>query len=415
MAQTIPQPCGERTEHLRDDRPFAPTSSPIRRAQSLTVGNSRFQGSLGSATVSSGISTEHSNVHSSGFVEQARLALQSLRLSFESERAAFAEERKLWERERTIMKQRIAELEQEQRKASRIEKNWMALKPSGKDGAQAHDAHHIWEGSSPTLQPTRVFWEEEEEGEEERSSQGPKHSGSINIGHGLPPSLDDALSPTARPVDRPTAVGVPIELVDSSLDGITLKSTALAPDIVAKASSTSPSDAAPPSLSPTQTPDPNPKSTESKKPLHLVLSELGPPEENLVRDAGHTPMTVINHDADTSNISTEVGTLTMESPLAPQQTLESGVSYFPAVDEDKALQGPLGLRNDEKQDIEFLEALDQKLLTEAKKLTEPGPGSDLDESESNISGDEQQLSASEQEAGIKFKHSTNFGSAFGTL
>ncbi|OJD14884.1 hypothetical protein AJ78_04800 [Emergomyces pasteurianus Ep9510] len=409
MAQTIPQPCGENPGpgHLLDDHRFSPTSSPMRRAQSLTAGDSRLKGSDGSSAVSSRASTEHSSVQFSGFIEQSRLALQSLRSSFESERAAFAEERKLWEKERTIMKQRIAELEQGQKKNSRAEKNWMALKRSGKDGAKAHDSHHIWEGSSPTLQPTRVFWEEEEE----QSSQAPKPTGSNNMGRGLPPSLDEALSPQIRPVDRPAAVGVPIELVDSSLDGITLKSTALAPDILAKASSASPSDVASPS--PKQTTDP--KSTETKRPLHIAISELGPPEENLVRDAGHTPMTVINSDADTSNISTEIGTLTMESPLAPQQTLESGELYPPADDEDPALQGPLGLRNDKKQDIEFLEALDQKLLNEAKKLTEPGPGSDPDELESNISGDELQLPDPEQEAGIKFKHSTNFGSAFGTL
>ncbi|KKZ67012.1 hypothetical protein EMCG_07312 [[Emmonsia] crescens] len=364
MAQTTPQPCGESLECTHEDHRLSPTSSHMCRAQSLTVNNnSRLKKADGTATVSGRVSTDHSSSHFFGFSEQSRLALQSLRLSFERERAAFAEERKLWDKERTIMKHRIAELEEGQKKIARIEKTWMASNPSGEEETQAQDVHHVWEGSSPTLQPTRVFREEEEE----QSSQIPKRPLSNNVGLGLPPSLDEALSPRTRPVDRPATVGVPIELIDSSLDGITLKSTAVSHDILAKASSASPSDVTSPSSN--QTPDPN--STETRKPLQITLSKLGPPEENLVRDAGHTPMTVINPVTDTSNISTE--------------------------------------------DMEFLEALDQKLLNEARKLAKPGPSSDSRELESNISGDEQPLSEPEQEAGVKFKHSTNFGSAFGTL
>ncbi|KLJ07508.1 hypothetical protein EMPG_17024 [Blastomyces silverae] len=406
MAQTIPQPCGESLDYTHEDHGMFPTSSPMRRASSPTAYNFHLKWSDGSATLSGRVSRDQPSVHFFDFVEQSRLALESLRLSFERERAAFAEERKLWEKERSIMRHRIAELEQRQgRKSARIERTRMASNPPGSERAQ--DVHHVWEGSSPPMQPTRVFWEEKEE----QNFQGLKHPNGHNHGRGLPPSLDEALSPRARPVDRQAAVGVPIELVDNSLDGITLKSTALAPDILARASSTSPSEAISPSPDHTQ----DPKLVETKKPVQIALSELGPPEENLVRDAGHTPMTVINPDEETSNISTEVGTLTTESPLAPQQTLEPGETYSPEVDEDPALQGPLGLNNDKKQDIEFLEALDQKLLNEARRLARPGPASHSDELESNISDDEQPPSEPEPETGIKFKHSTNFGSAFGTL
>ncbi|PGH08570.1 hypothetical protein GX51_01089 [Blastomyces parvus] len=406
MAQTIPQPCGEILDSTHEDDGMFPTSSPMRRASSPTAYSVRLKRSDGSATTSSRESGDLSIVQFFEFVEQSRLALQSLRLSLERERAAFAEERKLWEKERSIMRHRIAELEQGQRrKPARIEKTRMASDPHGSERAQ--DVHHVWEGSSPTVQPTRVFWGEEEE----QSSQGLKHPSGNKHGLGLPPSLDEALSPRTRPADRQAAVGVPIELIDNSLDGITLKSTALAPDILAKASSASPSEAISPS--PDRTLDPN--LVETKKPVQIALSELGPPEENLVRDAGHTPMTAIYPDVDTSNVSTEVGTLATESPLAPRQTLEPGETYFPEVDEDPALHGPLGLKNDKKQDIEFLEALDQKLLNEARRLAGPAPTSRSDECEGNISDDEQPLSKPEPETGIKFKQSTNFGSAFGTL
>ncbi|OJD28119.1 hypothetical protein ACJ73_00489, partial [Blastomyces percursus] len=406
MAQTIPQPCGESLECTHEDHGMFPTSSPMRRASSPTAYNLHLERSDGSATLSSRVSRNQPSVKFFDFVEQSRLALQSLRLSFERERAAFAEERKLWEKERFIMRHRISELEQGQRiKSVRVERTRMASHPQGSKRSQ--DVHHVWEGSSPTVQPTRVFWDENEE----QSPQGLKHPSGRNHIVGLPPSLDEALSPRARPVDRRAAVGVPIEFVDNSLDGITLKSTSLAPDILAKASSASSSEVISPS--PDQMLDS--KLVETKKPVQIALSELGPPEENLVRDSGHTPMTVINPDMETSNISTEVGTLATESPLAPRQTLEPGETYSPEVDEDPALQGPLGLKNDHKQDIGFLEALDQKLLNEARRLAEPGPTPYSDELESNISDDEQPLSEPEPETGIKFKHSTNFGSAFGTL
>ncbi|EEQ87034.1 uncharacterized protein BDCG_02154 [Blastomyces dermatitidis ER-3] len=405
MAQTIPQRCGESHDCTHEDHRMFPTSSPMRRASSPTAYNFHLERSDGSATLSSRVSRDQPSVKFFDFVEQSQLALQSLRLSFERERAAFAEERKLWEKERSIMRHRIAELEQGQRRTARVERTRMASHPHRSE--RAHDVHHVWEGSSPTMQPTRVFWDENEE----QSPQGLRHPSGHNHGVGLPPSLDEALSPRARPVDRQSTVGVPIELVDSSLDGITLKSTALGPDILAKASSASPSEVISPS--PDQTMDS--KLVETKKPVPIARSELGPPQENLVRDAGHTPMTVIDPGVATSNISTEVGTLTTESPLAPRQTLEPGETYSPEVDEDPALQGPLGLKNDKKQDIEFLEALDQKLLNEARRLAGPGPTSHSDELENNLSDDEQPLSEPEPETGIKFKHSTNFGSAFGTL
>ncbi|EER37506.1 conserved hypothetical protein [Histoplasma capsulatum var. duboisii H88] len=404
MAQirAIPQPsgCGERLEYTHRETEESSTLSPSRRPTSPTSDNSRLKWPDG---VSSTVSTDFF-----GFVEQSRLALQSLRFSFERERAAFAEERKLWEKERSIMIHRITELEQERKRgSSRIEKPRMASNPSGKEGRQTQDVHHVWEGSSPTLNPTRVFWQ----GDEEQSPRSSIHSKSNNHGPELAPSLDEALSLTTRPVDRYAAVGVPIELVDSSLDGITLKSTALSPDILTRTTSTSPSDA----VSPSRNRALDPKLVETRKPAQLVLSELGPSEENLVRDAGHTPMIAIKPDVGTSGVSTEVGTLTTDSPLAPQQTRELGETYFSTVDEDPALQGPLGLKHDKEQDIEFLEALDQKLLEEARKIAKPGPLSGSCELERSVSGDEEPSTQPEPEPDIKFKHSTNFGSAFGTL
>ncbi|PGH13935.1 hypothetical protein AJ79_03350 [Helicocarpus griseus UAMH5409] len=422
MAQVAPKSClsmnrGELPDCAQEEVRFSPTSPPMRRAQSLTVDKSRFKGSGPTTSLpsSSGVSADNSNLYFFGYIEQSRLALQSLRVSFERERAAFAEERKLWEKERIIMKQRITELEQGQPNSARKEKAQMASDPSGQQARKARDIHHIWEGSSPTAQPTRVFSGESEGRNPQQTKQPDRYK---DLGFGSPPSLDEALSPRSRPVDRSAAVGVPIELVDRSLDGITLKSTALPPDVLARASSSTPSSLTSPSTS--QPPDPKPM--KPKPPLRIELSELEYPEENLIRDAGHTPMAFINRDTDTSNpdttsVSTELGTLTQESPLAPQQTLNPGISadsYLPAVDEDPALEGPLGLQNDKNQDLEFLEVLDQKLLSEARKITQSGRGSDSTEQDS-INSEGEERGEPGAEPGIRFRHSTNFGSAFGTL
>ncbi|KAK2751573.1 hypothetical protein FQN55_000294 [Onygenales sp. PD_40] len=386
----------------RDDCPykkarFSPTSPPM---EVQVTDNSHSAKIYGPSTLSDGVPEDPRGSHFSGYIEQSRLALQTLRLSFERERAAFAEERKLWDKERAIMKRQIAEMERGQRKTDRpTTGSGMAARQGGNHTEDTQ--HHIWEGSSPTAKPTRIFLNETDD----QRPRIPKHQ-DHDIGYA--PSLDEALSPGSPPVDRSNAVGVPIELLDSSLDGITLKSTALPLDIAAKVSS--PSASAHTSPSQKQTAEP-------KAPFHLELSKLGPPEENLVRDAGHTPKAVITQDPDMDDASTVSGSMMGESPLAPQHTqqhIESSESYSPEVDDDPALQGPLGLKNDETQDHEFLEALDKRLLNEARKIVQASPGSDFgSDEEENLS--DRALPEQEPEPGIKFKRSTNFGSAFGTI
>ncbi|EEH46041.1 uncharacterized protein PADG_02191 [Paracoccidioides brasiliensis Pb18] len=405
MAQAAAKSGGESPKCSYTGTLFSPTSPPVRRAQSLTVGNLPLKRPDDPSTTLSGTSAHDPSFrYFFGYIEQSQLAIQSLRTSFERERAAFAEERKLWEKERTIMKLTIAELEKGQIKLGRMEKTPMPSNPIGMQARKPQGIHHIWEGSGPTTHPTRIFLDEVKE----ESPKAPAlHRNHHDIG--VPPSLDEALSPRMRPVDRSVAVGVPIELVDSSLDGITLKSTALPPDVLARASSLSPMPLASP---------PSNEAPDAKHPLRISLSELGPPEENLVRDAGHTPKPIVELGADISNVSTEDNTLTVESPIAPQQTLEAEAtadSYIPDVDDDRALEGPLGLKNDEKQDLEFLKSLDQKLLNEARKITQHGPGSDSSEQDCIGPSQESEHAETEPEPGIKFKHSTNFGSAFGSL
>ncbi|KAJ5586068.1 hypothetical protein N7450_005855 [Penicillium hetheringtonii] len=395
---------------------FSPTATPLRRTKSVS-------GSAPSAKTryprpgSSCIPEMAPLVLDTSYIDQSRALLDSQRANFESERRLFAEERKLWQKERTLLRTKITELEsllKGQQSHSIVSASGLA-KPvfgtpqylQGSSEASAHSAQ-VWEGSSPGGRPTRVFQDEDL---------------SVPDNARLSP-INAALSPQARTVDGGSvgaSVPVPIEKVDSRLDGITLKSTALPPGVVARVIT-------PPSPSPLETSPAAPSAAarpdlEHRESLKLKLSELGPPNENLVRNAGHTPMAII--DADVSQRSTKEASPTEETappcddeeeaPLAPvattiQQPTENGASYFPDIPEDPALKGPLGLINDEEHDNSFLSELDQKLLDQARRILSPSMGSDkLNEDE-----DEAELpNQGEQEPEIKFRKSTNFGTAFG--
>ena len=117
--------------------------------------------------------------------------------------------------------------------------------------------------------------------------------------------------------------------------------------------------------------------------LKLKLEELGPPDRNLTRDAGHTPMAAVvdatptEDDANKTDDGEEVG-----------QPTEKSDSYFPDLPEDPALKGPLSLLNEEEHDRGFLNELNQE-----KDIETPIHG--------------------EQDPELKFKDTKNFGTAFG--
>jgi hypothetical protein len=258
----------------------------------------------------------------------------------------------------------------------------------------------VWEGSSPGSKPTRVFPDNTERPDLPLPSIEEK-------GFGLAQSLDSALSPRFHAVDRSATTNVPIEKLDSTLDGINLKSTALPPDVAKAVTPPSPT-----SLnSPTQKSIPQ----HSKANIRISLADLKQPDENLVRDAGHTPMASLGTDPDTSQQSPNLDIDMEENPLAPQTTLyrpaEPSDSYFPDVEDDLALKGPLSLQNDEGKDSGFLEELDQKLLDEARKALSGPSGS----STRDHPGDGQEnQSEREAEPQLKLKKTTNFGTAFGS-
>lgn len=401
---------------------FSPTQSPSRRTKSVSATFPPTISGYG-RTAFHDSALLNSFAMDTSYIDQSRALLQSQRVNFETERKLFAQERRLWEKERALLRSKITELEavvkDQGKRSNKLGPDAAKLVLGASQMSHANGngfTAQVWEGSSPNSQPTRVFFDYD--------SPNQAHLSPISESGMNPPSLDQALSPQgqlADPSGAPVSLPVPIEKLDSTLDGITLKSTALPPGVVARVIT-------PPSPSPLETQiSPATPGTaarpglEHRNSLKLKLSELGPPNERLLRDAGHTPMAII--DADESQRSTkegsprEVPSQSEEAPLAPVATnvqpSENRESYFPELPDlpdDPALKGPLGLINDEEHDNDFLSALDQKLLDQAKNIL----GSSVESADPNETDPETELpNSGHNEPELKFKKSTNFGTAFG--
>ncbi|KAL4887818.1 hypothetical protein BDV59DRAFT_162291 [Aspergillus ambiguus] len=403
---------------------FSPTATPIRRTQSVPHAHAAHR------TQMLGTKADSATLSASYF-QQVQALLDRQRMMIETERALFAQERGLWVHERHVLLARITELESLERDHGRTSSGRGSnVTSASHTGASApkrsisfqlpFGAPHsttspdnrstttaqVWEGSSPGSRPTRVFTDTEKSDQQNLSipEQG-GHAGTLAVS---PPSLDAALSPKSHAVDSTAnaSVSVPIERLDSKLDGITLKSSALPPEIVARVM-TPPS----PLSRETSPSSASHKAMERRNSLKLKLSDLGPPETNLVRDAGHTPMVCIDRDEETAQLSPKEGALDADEPLAlaaPRQPAENSDSYFADLPDDPALKGPLSLLNEEDHDSEFLKELNQKLLDEARQAVGRSGGEELPEDETAASNQ------AEPEPEIKFKKTTNFGTAFGT-
>lgn len=405
---------------------FSPTATPLRRTVSVAGSTPSRSSKHHPPPIPKIHEVAASLTLDTSYIDESRELLENQRAFFEAERSLFAQERQLWDKERSHLRTKIAELEsllksQKHRTSSPahfVKPSFGTPQYQGLGDPLSHPAQ-VWEGTSPGGRPTRVFQDED--------VPDNTHLSPITEGSGSnPPSLDAALSPQAQTLDPSGAsvsVPVPIEKIDSRLDGITLKSTALPPGVVARVIT-------PPSPSSRETsPSARPGPSEPARPdmehrnsLKLKLSELGPPNENLVRDAGHTPMAIIETDG-SQRTTQEASPVELppceeeEAPLAPmvtqvQQPVENSDSYFPEAPEDPALKGPLGLTNDSEHDNSFLNELDSKLLDQAKRILSTSSGS----SDPNEKATDPELAGQgeqEQDPEIRFKNSTNFGTAFG--
>ncbi|PYH95347.1 hypothetical protein BO71DRAFT_440398 [Aspergillus ellipticus CBS 707.79] len=396
---------------------FSPTPAPVRRSRS--VPDSQFDPN---PSRNSNTGTTHSVV-SAEYLSQVRSLLDRQRANFEGERKIFHEERQLWVNERALLNQKISELESLLRgRGSTGAAATSTAAPTGGFASNPFSAfqnqfgrslstqlpdhsQQVWEGSSPVNKPTRVF-PDEDKTDRQTPTSIPEQGGNLSA---AAPSLDAALSPKSHAADQSAnaCISVPIERLDSNLDGITLKSSALPPEVLARVI-TPPS---PPSLEDSPSLSSRP-SVEHRSNFKLKLSQLGPPEFNLTKNAGHTPMVRIDRDLDTEQPSPQE-TPDEEEPLAsagPRQPAENSDSYFGDVvdlPDDPALKGPLSLVNEEEHDSGFLKELDQKLLSQVKQTL------GFPQDRENQKQAEVEPPSQGEEPEIKFKKTTNFGTAFG--
>ena len=354
---------------------------------------------------------------------------ESYRLLMEHQRHVHEEERSLWQIERQELQARVAELETLVRKHQQSHLSNVSspsavsfhtgmefggsIKSCRSMSESTGDEYWRGAGGRSNAKPTRTFSDPEI----------------------IPPKLPDRWMPSIaedEPTDKvevtkdrqqklrhkPSIDGVKI---DKNLDGIIFKPSGLPLEIVKNImtpQSPSPSDA----ISPT-----------GALPSQIRLSSTNrlTAEDLYTKDAGHTPLARMT-DIDShsvSNVPTPTQVERERPPLEPCPSVnrppnERADSYFPAIpepiNEDPELQGPLGLRNDEAADADFLEELDCKLervASEPRELSEQRAidssitkkGKSIENKDSDNSFDQD-----EPEPKLRIKRSMNFGSRFGS-
>ena len=472
-------------------------TSPVRRSQSIA--NPQNIPLLPSVSSASNLPRQQASsirfknagpeINMDEYIDNTRSVIEAQREGFEKEKMIFDRERKMWNTERARLKERIADLEAKLNKPQatggrRRYSNDSTSAPGVDSFRSTHSSFSgpsvtssasgsrqpsqekdkittpIWEGPEITAPVTRVF-----------SNDDPKTVTHLpSISEDEPLTNGDTVSPKT---DVP-AVPIPIETLDRTLEGIMIKSTALAPSFVARINSGP--------HSPAHSPSPRPHPVDG---LAMEMNNLlSPLDEKLRRHAGHTPMNFGTNGASTGGNSTEHPTPKAERPVAPAPTArpllrpsENSDSYFsfvgesndtinnetsdatdekrradvrrgtlsqagpilredsledPELDEDPALQGPLMLDPAAKlkSSNSFLDLVDAKLQEEIKQhpevSTEPAqtaavvsPGTcNVNASRSPEHDDEYQRKQKELEADdgmpkLKMKRSMNFGSAWG--
>ena len=338
------------------------------------------------------------------------------RKTFEMEHELFAGERRLWKEERALLKSKISELEAMLSGGGRAEKIHHPSHRNVVGSGEFNFGSPVFTTKSPT-----TLWEPSIPWNRLHSRGFHKRERAMDEGWSSLPFTTTRTDVTDSHVAAACA-SVPIEKLDGKLDGITFKSTALPPEVVARVL-TPPSPATQPAPLSSTTTTSKRRPSEHKSVLKLRLSELGPPDKNLTMDAGHTPMAaVVDADADRdadqssshkegqSNVAGDEGQRTLTPPDAKEfrQPTENSESYFPDVPEDPSLKGPLSLLNDEEHDSGFLKELDEKLLHETRQ--DPSFSSDPEDQDNDF---DVPPSQDESELELKFKNTTNFGTAFG--
>ncbi|KAG9776890.1 hypothetical protein ABEF93_005095 [Exophiala dermatitidis] len=382
-----------------------------------------------------------SEIDITAYMEQCRVWNTQLRESHEAERKA-------WDIERTALKARIAELERKlnrtrdpKRRSSNdsssasLHSFCSDLHYFGTDGTHrsrltsepAHAPPPVWKGPESTPPVTRVFSRDDDVA----------HLPSISETEPLQ-SQSKEISPTTSGQEN---VPVPIEQVDNTLDGITLKSAALTSSF--DTGITSPQFATPVHSPPAQPEE----GTEGL--LQVDLKNLvSPLDEKLKMHAGHTPMafdgTLSSGVETTDNLTPKqeqpfAPAPTARPPLRPTEASDSYFSFTSAANEpeadtqqtipeaqepeqnpihepedDPALKGPLMLDPGAKTEAAstFLHIVDEKLVELVHDTKEDSEASEQKQAAESSPAPAQE-EADDDMPRLRIRNSTNFGSAWG--
>ncbi|KAI4121645.1 MAG: hypothetical protein LQ338_006252 [Usnochroma carphineum] len=357
-------------------------------------------------------------IASEGYVRHYQDALDHQRRAFDSERA-------MWNIERTGLVEEIASLEASLRKFQASPRGQQSAStkipilssgsprlgsfPGAYGPRHAHEdpGNQPWRGSGGKggAQPTRNF-------SESATNMQTNFGRLSSIAENVPPAKFGKSFPES--VKQPSrGVGGPD--IQKHYDGITFRSTATTSTqpIGYKSRVTGSLSSLPESPGTLQLP---------------IVHEVGTAtDDNLTKDAGHTPLarTVPVLDGTTSAVESDLPTPASEQerpPLEPRASVakipsERSDSYFPPpaddFDQDPELQGQLGLNNDRSNDNQFLSELNTKLARAAECPAPPTaaqvPANLTEASRDNVEGFDQP----EPEPKLRIKRSMNFGSQLG--
>ena len=346
---------------------FSPTLSPRRSMVDMSR-SSRLDSEPGSPIAYPAI-----------YIDQSRALLDRQRRIFDQERSLFDQERAMWETERQALYARIKDLERSSGTANgRPPDDARAPFVPWKKAASSHQApplpsiaeaevngdaltsHHtqpgakekFWEGGSSRLNPARVF--------SNPPFLDPSSQAFIpetHRAHGGPGSSSTTVNGHAHGHAMEIGQGIDISLIRDDLDGITLKSSAVPASIVSQIGSPSGS---------------------SLRPSPPIASHIrSPSEENLTKNAGHTPPTthldlLVNGDDGVATPTQSRPHLRLHPPSLASLSSQPAIAIDPQnASPEPELRGPLSLPTEGEaapESSRFLEALDSKLMHEAQKV-----------------------------------------------
>ncbi|MCJ1470827.1 hypothetical protein MMC07_009474 [Pseudocyphellaria aurata] len=372
--------------------------------------------STASQTTASPTRTSTSLVASPQYMHQYRTLMDHQRQVFEEERA-------LWHTERSEMQEKIARLEASLDRSQATSSSHVSS-PGGPNGSGTSSSwnpgHHnglakpftgeeFWRGpgGKNDAQPTRTFTNLADQ--------------SLKVGDRLPIIVENSKVYTAeavsfstdadsRSLSKASTRGIG---TDKNLDGITFRKTTV-PTITESLIT---------SQDPLPHQSPSPTRVSSGSILTPVSLSMAPPDP-YTKDAGHTPLARRSEyslnggqDARSGESATPPRLELERPPLEPRasavrMSLERADSYFPPIegdnDGDTELKEPLGIKDNDVANDEFLNMVDSRLRQVAQSTTLGPSESDKENIDEGKSFDQP-----EPEPKLRIKRSMNFGSQFG--